>query len=62
MSASAAVDRLDPPSSGPTFRNGLGLLLHEQRRLRRADPRPQSGRALSPFTSLRRRSQAAALR
>jgi hypothetical protein len=59
MSASSAITRFEPVSSGPTFGNGLGLLLHEQRRLRRSDPRRPPGRALSPFASLRRRVQAA---
>ena len=35
------------------FDNGLGLLLHEQRRLRHAHPRQAPARALSPFVSLR---------
>ncbi len=54
--------RRDAPSAGPTFCNGLGLLLHEQRRLRRLDPRRQSDRTLSPFMSLHRRVQYAAIR
>ncbi len=54
--------RRDTPPAGPTFCNGLGLLLHEQRRLRRIDPRRQSDRTLSPFISLRRRVQYAAIR
>lgn len=59
MFASAAVVRFDRPSS-PTFGNGLGLLLHEQRCLRRAHPRRHPSRGLSPFASLRRRVLAAA--
>ena len=58
MSAPSVV-RLDPPAS-PAFCNGLGLLLHEQRRLRRTDPRRQSDRTLSSLVSLRRRVQVAA--
>ena len=58
MSAPSVV-RPDPPA-GLAFWNGLGLLLHEQRRLRRMDPRRQSDRTLSSFVSLRRRVQVAA--
>jgi hypothetical protein len=47
------------PATCPTFGNGLGLLLLEQRHLRRADPRLFG--TLSPYDSLRRRIQAAAL-
>jgi len=44
-----------PPSpAGPPFGNGLGLLLGEQRRLRRAARRRSPAAALSPFASLRR--------
>jgi hypothetical protein len=59
VSAPTAVARFDPPPADPTFWNGLGVLLYEQRRLRRADPRRRLDRALSPFASLRRRVQAA---
>ena len=51
MSTPVAV-RFDRPSI-PTFGNGLGLLLHEQRRLRQAHSRQAPIRALSPFVSLR---------
>ena len=60
VSAPSAFARFDRPPAGLAFWNGLGLLLCEQRRLRRADPRRQPNRALSPFVSLRRRAQAAA--
>ena len=49
-----SIVRFDRPSL-PVFGNGLGLLLHEQRRLRQAQPRQASDRALSPFASLRGR-------
>ena len=61
MSAPAVVVRFDPSSSGRTFWNGQGLLLYEQRRLRRADSSTQVDRALSPFASLRRRIPASVL-
>jgi hypothetical protein len=51
-----SIVRLDRPSL-PIFGNGLGLLLHEQRRLRQAQPRQASDRALSPFASLRGRGR-----
>ena len=57
MSAPPTVVSFDTLSVGPTFGNGLGLLLYEQRRLRRANPRQQPRRALSPFASLRQRVQ-----
>ena len=59
MSAPAAI-HFDQQPASLTFWNGLGVLLYEQRRLRRADPRRQTGGTLSPFASLRRRVKAAA--
>ena len=54
------VGRFARPSP-PPFGNGLGLLLHEQRALRRAHPDQTRAGALSPLVSLRRRVHAAAV-
>ena len=58
MSTPVTVVRCDR-ASHPSFGNGLGLLLHEQRCLRRAHPRQRPERALSPVAALRRRLHAA---
>src|SRR5262249_30634003 len=60
MSAPSASARLSPPPTDLGTCNGLGFLLGEQRRLRRAGLRQQPDRALSPFVALRRRARTAA--
>ena len=62
MPAFPAFARLDVTPTDLGSWTALGLLLREQRRLRRADQRRSPDRALSPFASLRRRARASSLR
>jgi hypothetical protein len=57
-STSTAFTHRDPLRPNRSFGNGLGLLLSEQRCLRRTHPYALSVRGFSPFDSLRHRVQA----